>query len=145
MNNPDKFLKSVQTFDGEQIEQAALDATIKVIRDPEVAEKFNPTFMTSQNEAAKYLCAWLVNIIEFNRIFKEVKPLKEKCDAATAEKDAKQAELAIIKEKVRILNEKVSALKKNLEEAEARKAKVEAEANMCMNKLKSAETLVNGL
>jgi hypothetical protein len=39
----------------------------------------------------------------------------------------------------------VSALRKNLEEAEARKAKVEAEANMCMNKLKSAETLVNGL
>ncbi len=27
MNNPDKFLKSVQTFDGEKIEQHALDTT----------------------------------------------------------------------------------------------------------------------
>lgn len=45
--------------------------------------------MTSQNEAAKYLCSWLVNIIEFNRIFKEVKPLKEMCDSATQELEIK--------------------------------------------------------
>lgn len=36
-------------------------------------------------------------------------------------------------------------MKKALEEAEAKKAKVEAEANMCLAKLSSAETLVNGL
>lgn len=101
--------------------------------------------MTSQNEAAKYLCSWLVNIIEFNRIFKEVKPLKEMCDSATQELEIKQAQLAVIKEKVRLLNEKVNILKKALEEAEAKKAKVEAEANMCLAKLSSAETLVNGL
>jgi dynein heavy chain len=53
--------------------------------------------------------------------------------------------LAVIKEKVRLLNEKVNILKKALEEAEAKKAKVEAEANMCLAKLSSAETLVNGL
>lgn len=101
--------------------------------------------MTSQNEAAKYLCSWLVNIIEFNRIFKEVKPLKEMCDSATQELEIKQTQLAVIKEKVRLLNEKVNILKKALEEAEAKKAKVEAEANMCLAKLSSAETLVNGL
>lgn len=44
-----------------------------------------------------------------------------------------------------MLNEKVNVLKKSLEEAEAKKAKVEAEANMCLAKLSSAETLVNGL
>ena len=53
--------------------------------------------------------------------------------------------MAVIKEKVRLLNEKVNILKKALEEAEAKKAKVEAEANMCLAKLSSAETLVNGL
>ena len=56
-----------------------------------MAEKFNPTFMTSQNEAAKYLCSWLVNIIEFNRIFKMVEPLKQKCDGATTELEIKSA------------------------------------------------------
>lgn len=31
--------------------------------------------MKTQSEAAMYLCSWLTNIIEYNRIFKEVKPL----------------------------------------------------------------------
>lgn len=110
-----------------------------------MAEKFNPTFMTSQNEAAKYLCSWLINIIEFNRIFKEVKPLQIQCEEATQEVEIKQQQLAIINEKVRGLNEKVAVLRKSLEEAEAKKEKVEAEANMCLAKLSSAETLVNGL
>lgn len=53
--------------------------------------------------------------------------------------------MAVINEKVRALNEKVNVLKKGLEEAETKKEKVEAEANMCLAKLSSAETLVNGL
>lgn len=59
--------------------------------------------------------------------------------------EIKQQQLAIINEKVRGLNEKVAVLRKSLEEAEAKKEKVEAEANMCLAKLSSAETLVNGL
>lgn len=43
------------------------------------------------------------------------------------------------------MNEKVNVLRKGLEEAETKKEKVEAEANMCLAKLSSAETLVNGL
>ena len=32
--------------------------------------------MFSQSFAASKLCAWSVNIVTFNRIFKEVKPLQ---------------------------------------------------------------------
>ena len=50
-----------------------------------------------------------------------------------------------MKEKVKILTDKVNILKRNLEDAEAEKAKVEADANACQNKLNSAEKLVKGL
>ena len=75
MNNVDKFLKSVVGFDGKNIEQSSIDNCNKIIKDPANEPKFNPGFMKSQNEAAMYLCSWLTNIIEYNRIFKEVKPL----------------------------------------------------------------------
>jgi dynein heavy chain len=74
--------------------------------------------MAGQSFAASKLCAWAVNIVIFNKIFKKVQPLVEEKDRASAEVEEKQKELAIVKEKVRILNEKVTALKKNLEEAE---------------------------
>ena len=48
-----------------------------------------------------------------------------------------------MKEKVKILTDKVITLKRNLEDAESEKAKVETDA--CQNKLNSAEKLVKGL
>jgi len=57
----------------------------------------------------------------------------------------KQRELAIVKEKVRVLNERVAGLRKKLEEAENAKREVEEEAAMCNAKLSAAKTLVNGL
>jgi hypothetical protein len=47
------------------------------------------------------LCSWIVNIVNFNTIFKKVKPLKDTADAAQATAEAKQAELAVVMEKVR--------------------------------------------
>lgn len=51
----------------------------------------------------------------------------------------------MVKERVRILNEKVNTLKRQLEEAETQKQRVEADANACLAKLSAAEKLVNGL
>ena len=50
-----------------------------------------------------------------------------------------------MKEKVKILTDKVNTLKRNLEDAEAEKAKVEADANASQNKFNLAEKLVKGL
>jgi len=63
------------------------------------------------------LCTWSLNIVTFNKIFKNVKPLVEAKNKATEELEAKNKQLAIVLEKVRVLNEKVANLKMNLEEA----------------------------
>jgi len=40
--------------------------------------------MVSKSTAASFLCAWIVNIVKYNGIFKKVKPLKDTADAAQA-------------------------------------------------------------
>jgi dynein heavy chain len=101
--------------------------------------------MVKQSFAASKLCAWSINILTFNRVFKEVDPLQQAERKATEELNVALKELARVKEEVRKLNEKVDALKKQLAEAEEQKRIVEEDANSCMSKLSAAEKLVNGL
>jgi dynein heavy chain len=113
----------------------------KIIENPE----YNESNMKTKNFAASKLCAWSTNIVTFNRIFKEVKPIVERKDKASEEVEQKKRDLAIVKERVRVLNEKVEALTRQLEEAMEVKEAVEADAERCENKLKAAIKLVEGL
>ena len=51
-----------------------MDTVYKIIDDP--SKKYTEKDMLGQSFAASKLCAWSVNIVTFNRIFKEVKPLQ---------------------------------------------------------------------
>jgi len=101
--------------------------------------------MKSKAEAAANLCDWVNNIVEYNRIYKIVTPLKQSAAEADATAKAKKAELEIVLEKVRVINEKVDELKAQLAEAEAKSAKVKADADQLVQKLDIANRLVNGL
>lgn len=85
--------------------------------------------MKSKSTAAAFLCSWVVNLVMYNTIYKKVKPLMESADAAEKLANEKQAELAIVLEKVRVIMEKVDALKAQLKEATDKKDAIEAEAN----------------
>lgn len=101
-------MDKVKHFDGDNIEDNIKEPCDKIAKDP--AKKFNEKDMLGQNFAASKLCAWVVNILDYNRIFKMVKPLREKVAKASEELDTKKKELAIVKERVRILTEKVNLL-----------------------------------
>lgn len=101
-------MDKVKLFDGDNIEDNIKEPCDKIAKDP--AKKFNEKDMLGQNFAASKLCAWVVNILDYNRIFKMVKPLREKVAKASEELDTKKKELAIVKERVRILTEKVNLL-----------------------------------
>jgi dynein heavy chain len=143
MNQPEKFLEKVLKFDGTDIEQSILDVVNKIIEDP--SKKYTEKDMLGQSFAASKLCAWSVNIVTFNRIFKEVRPLQVSRDKANEDLDNAMRELAKVKEEVRKLNEMVANLRENLRQAEEQKRLVEEDAARCETKLKSAEKLVNGL
>lgn len=96
MQNPEKFLERVLKFDGTDIEQSILDNVSKIIDDP--SKKYTEKDMLSQSFAASKLCAWSVNIVTFNRIFKKVRPLQEAKDKANEELDTAMKDLAKVKE-----------------------------------------------
>ena len=96
MNQPEKFLDRVLTFNGEQIEQSILDNVNKIIDEP--TKKYNKKDMVGQSFAASKLCAWSVNIVTFNRIFKEVKPLQIAENRASEELKVAMEQLAKVKE-----------------------------------------------
>lgn len=101
--------------------------------------------MLGQSFAASKLCAWSVNIVVFNKIFKEVKPLQNSEAKAQEELKVALEELAKVKEEVRKLNEMVTALREKLAAAEKQKKEVEEDAQKCADKLSAASKLVNGL
>lgn len=141
MGNPAKFIEDLKGFRKEEIDQWILDGVYPIIREP----YFNKKEMAGKSVAASFLCEWVVNVVEYNRIYKNVKPLMEKLDGAKEEVAKKDAELSIIRAKVKEVTDKVDALNKELDAANERKAKVEAEAEMCQTKLDLANRLVGGL
>jgi len=141
LNNPAKFLAEVQAFDANNIDEWKLEAL-----KPLLAESwFNYEVMRGKSVAAAYLCSWIVNIVNYNSIYKKVKPLQEAAAAAQAMAEGKQAELAIVVEKVRVITEKVDGLKAQLYEAEAKKKAVVDEAEALQDQLDLANRLVGGL
>ena len=73
MNNPKQFLESLQTFDGNNIDQKLLDDCAPII----AYEGFTTENMKKKSSAAASLCTWVCSIIEYNRIYKNFKPLME--------------------------------------------------------------------
>jgi dynein heavy chain len=101
--------------------------------------------MARYSEAASFLCAWICNIVNYNGIYKKVKPLQDAAEDANKIATSKKEELAVVMEKVRVISEKVEALENQLAEAEAFAAKVEADAQILVDQLDLANRLVNGL
>lgn len=144
MNNVKRFLQDLKQFSNEtakNLEPAIKENMKKLIQ----SGKFDVADVMDVSSAAGNLADWAHNIIEFNEAFNIVKPLEEKKNKAEELVANKNSELAIVKEKVRLLNEKVGALEKKLQEAEEQERKVEAERAMYQRKLEASEKLVKGL
>lgn len=125
MNNPKQFLEWIQKYDGDNI----ADWILKDLESILALEGFNYENMSKKSSAAANLCNWVINIVKYNTIYKKVKPLMESSEAAEKLATEKQAELAIVLEKVRVIVEKVDALKAQLQAAVDKKQAVEDDAN----------------
>lgn len=141
MNNPNQFIDMVKGFDGNTIDDWKLKACEPLL----AMDFFNEETMKGKSAAAAYLCAYVVNIIRYNSIYKKVKPLKDGADEAEALAAQKLGELQLVKDKVAAINAEVQKLKDQLFEAQAKKQAVEDEAKELMDQLDLANRLVNGL
>lgn len=71
--NPPKFITEVQEFDGNNIDEWKLDALKPLL----ALDYFTFEVMKGKSLAAAYLCSWIVNIVNYNSIYKKVKPLQD--------------------------------------------------------------------
>jgi dynein heavy chain len=68
-------LQRLKTYDGENIDTKLLNEVNKIIKNP--TYNFKTKAIGGVSLPAGYMCAWALNIVTFNKIFKEVKPLVE--------------------------------------------------------------------
>ena len=107
MKEPQKFLDSLANFDKDGIK----DKTLADLRPILALDFFNYETMTKKSMAAANLCNWVVNIVEYNRIFRNVEPLRESAAEAEALANQKTAELRVVQDKVAEIVAKVNELK----------------------------------
>jgi|JI10StandDraft_1071094.scaffolds.fasta_scaffold71023_5 dynein heavy chain len=124
MNNPMKFVEEVGNFRGEEIDDWKLSMVTQYTSKP----SFTYENMISVSSAAANLCKWANNILEYNRIYKRVKPLMDKASEAENEVKTAEGKLKVVKDAVADINAKVAELQAKLDEAIQTKEKVEAEA-----------------
>lgn len=141
LGNPIKFIEDIQTYKKEEIDEWILEKLKPILSQP----GFNQNDMERQNIAASFLCAWVVNVVDYNRIYKRVEPLMREKEAAETEATKKEEELMVVRAKVKAATDTVEGLELQLRGAVETKEKVENEAEMCLKKLELAKRLVGGL
>lgn len=89
MKNGALFLDRLKNgFDGEKMHDVNKNAVMHMIETkPEV---FDANEMGRKSKAAAGICSWLVNIIEFNTVFRFVDPLKKQMEQLKIEAEDAQ-------------------------------------------------------
>ncbi|TYZ60954.1 hypothetical protein PybrP1_011234 [[Pythium] brassicae (nom. inval.)] len=142
MAKVDVFKQQLEQFDKENI---PVEAVARV--DQLLGEDPNFTFekIKSKSVAAANLAVWVINIIAFHHVYVRVKPLVDTLEDARRQKADADAELAAVQKLVVEVEAQLGALQLSFRDATNEKAKVEAEAHACQERLSLAERLVNGL
>jgi dynein heavy chain len=141
MGQPAQFIESLKGFNAENIDPVVLSQVEPLLKLPH----FNHDTMFSKSNAASFLCDWVINIVRYNGIYNKVKPLMDRLEEAKNEVAKKEAELSIVRARVKDATDRVAGLQRELDTAIAIKEEVEADADKCRQELSLAERLVNGL
>ncbi|KNC98870.1 uncharacterized protein SPPG_09316 [Spizellomyces punctatus DAOM BR117] len=141
MAKVDAFLDNLINFDKENIDSSNLEALAPYLSDP----NFNEDFMKSKSIAAAGLCSWVVNIVNYYHVYRDVEPKRKALEAANETLKESQARLAEIQSKIAELDRNLAELTAQFEKATADKLKCEEEARATQETIVLANRLVGGL
>eukprot|EP00595_Chromulina_sp_UTEXLB2642_P002193 CAMPEP_0196768326 /NCGR_PEP_ID=MMETSP1095-20130614/42615_1 /TAXON_ID=96789 ORGANISM="Chromulina nebulosa, Strain UTEXLB2642" /NCGR_SAMPLE_ID=MMETSP1095 /ASSEMBLY_ACC=CAM_ASM_000446 /LENGTH=520 /DNA_ID=CAMNT_0042137751 /DNA_START=817 /DNA_END=2376 /DNA_ORIENTATION=- len=141
MAKVDSFKEKLETYNGKEIPEDVITRVTPLLDDPD----FNYERMKTKSLAAANLVNWVVNILEFNKIYKRVKPLMDSLEIATKSKRKAEEDLAVVNDKITVIESKLHNLQTQFTYAMQEKAKVESEYKDCLDRLSLAERLTNGL
>ena len=136
------FLQGLKDYDKDNIKPEIM---VKIRKEYLPHKDFKPQIVAKASSAAEGLCKWIIALDKYDKVNKVVAPKKAKLESAEREfaatmeiLRAKRAQVAQLEEKLRILNEQ-------LEEAQLRQAELQADVDLCRNKLIRAQKLIGGL
>eukprot|EP00466_Bigelowiella_natans_P016290 jgi/Bigna1/92928/estExt_fgenesh1_pm.C_1000004 len=141
LGNPGALIEELKNFDGRSIPEDRVAKADKLI----AKEVFTVETMMNKSEAAANLCGWVINIVRFYKVYKDVAPKMKALEEAQARAKAAADQVAELNAKVAALKAALDAAVKAKEDAESEKAAVEAQAKRCQDKLATADRLVGGL
>uniref|UniRef100_G3PRS5 Dynein axonemal heavy chain 11 n=1 Tax=Gasterosteus aculeatus TaxID=69293 RepID=G3PRS5_GASAC len=142
MSKVDDFLQALVNFDKEHIPEA----TVRCVRDDHLSDpEFNPEFVRQKSSAAAGLCAWVINIVRFHEVLREVE-MKRMCLSQA------NSDLAEAAEKLEAIGKKLAELDSSLEiltsafgQATTEKLRFQEEVNRTNKTIELANRLVKGL
>ncbi|CAG9129073.1 unnamed protein product [Plutella xylostella] len=135
------FLDRLRDFDKDNIP----DKVLKKIGTYTARPEFEPEIVGTVSLAAKSLCLWVRAIEKYGKVYKIVKPKKERLEEALESLRIKQQILAEARAKLKELSEMIAKLQKEYDEKVAQKEELEERSRLLQMKLERAEALISGL
>ncbi|XP_041988681.1 dynein axonemal heavy chain 2 isoform X2 [Aricia agestis] len=135
------FLDRLRDFDKDNI----ADKTLKKIGTYTAKDDFEPEAVGVVSLAAKSLCLWVRAIEKYGKVYKIVKPKKERLEEAQESLRMKQQILAEARARLRELSEQLERLQREYDEKLAQKEQLEERSRVLQMKLERAEALITGL
>ncbi|EPY29285.1 hypothetical protein STCU_04632 [Strigomonas culicis] len=141
MNQVDRFLAELRSFDVNNIPQACIDQIQMYIANP----SFDPEVIKTKSAAAAGLCKWCIGMNRYHVVRCDVRPKEERLAEAQQRLTSSQAALKKIQDKVADLQSKLSILVKQYDDAVAEAEAIQAKAQKTQLKINLAQRLVSGL
>lgn len=141
MAKVDGFLDQLITFNKENIDQSNLDALQPYLENP----NFNVENIRSKSVAAAGLCGWVINIVKYYYVYRDVEPKRKALEQANQDLQAAQIKLKGIQDKISELDRNLDILRAQFEKATADKLRCEEEAKSTQDTISLANRLVGGL
>lgn len=95
--------------------------------------------------AIQFLYLWVKAMFDFNKVFNETRPLREKLEATQKILSQKTAELNEKKAALDAVNKKIQALEEMFDQKMKEKERLTNEIELCKVKLERAKKLITGL
>uniref|UniRef100_A0A6P7FR39 Dynein heavy chain 7, axonemal-like n=1 Tax=Diabrotica virgifera virgifera TaxID=50390 RepID=A0A6P7FR39_DIAVI len=136
------FLQTLKDFDKDNIKP---DVIAKLRKEYIPHKDFKPAVVAKASSAAEGLCKWIIAMDMYEKVYKVVAPKKAKLKAAEDEFTAMMTMLLEKRAQVKKLEEQLAILKEQLDIAQKKQQELQAEVDLCNNKLLRAKKLIGGL
>ena len=135
------FLKKLQNYDKDKVTASMARKVKQYYRDP----SFTPDGMKAVSKAAAGMLTWVVAIVKYYDVAKNVEPLRKRVRQLEKDQAKGNAELKNLKEQLTEITQLLNTLGIAYEKSSGELESLTTEANTMERKLNAATKLINGL